>query len=814
MAIVRPAFLAFVVMVATLHPAAGAVMQDDVSRVQAPYFVLPNGTATEQFPLKDTRAVIRVAGVIAHVHMMQTYQNTGSGPLEAQYVFPAATRAAVTGMQMTVGTRLVVATMAQRDLARQMYNQAKAAGQGASLLEQYRPNVFQMNVANIMPGDQVLVEIDYTELLVPTQGVYELVYPAVVGPRYAGADAEGGSPWVHNPYVPSAKNPTSWDVAVHINAGMAISALQSPSHRVAAQYTSDAVADVLLDGVETHGGDRDFVLRYRLGGNAVQPGMLLYPGKDESFFIVMLQPPLRTAPAQVLPHEYIFVVDVSGSMSGFPLNTSKTLMRRLVAGLRPQDRFNVLLFAGASNTMAAQSVTASKRNIRRALNLVDSQRGGGGTELLTALKTALALPTVPGMARSIVLLTDGYVEADREAMALVKGSVGTANLFPFGIGRSVNRALIEGLARAGGAEPFVVTHAGEATQAAQRFQQYVSSPVLTHAQVAFDGFEAFDVQPARVPDVFAQRPVVIMGKYDGNARGLVHLTGTAGNSSFSSTLHVAEFPPDPANAALRSLWARTRVTSLTDLEAQAPSEEGPQEITALGLKYGIMTAFTSFVAVDSLVQNPGGMQNTVRQPLPLPQGVSNGVLKILSASGQTASVFAADNADLGINNNLGGLNGGSVGNVHGAGGLATRGTGPGGGGQALGIGGYGAGAGSGKMDLGGRNRGTTKITVSNTVVEGGLSQAVIDRTLRRFLSRIRFCYEKERIKIPTLAGRAAVTWTIDAAGRVTHVEIATLNNPEAEACIAKVLAQVRFPAAPGRGLTMVDQVLVFMPSQP
>ena len=143
-------------------------------------------------------------GVLADVVVTQVYKNDGKKPLEAIYIFPASTRAAVYGMKMTIGKRVIEAKIKKRDEARREYEQARDAGKNASLLEQHRPNVFQMNVANIMPGDRIFVELRYTELLVPTDRIYEFVYPTVVGPRYAGAK-EGGSAsadrWVANPYL-------------------------------------------------------------------------------------------------------------------------------------------------------------------------------------------------------------------------------------------------------------------------------------------------------------------------------------------------------------------------------------------------------------------------------------------------------------------------------------------------------------------------------------------------------------------------------------------------------------------------------------
>src|SRR6185369_7710702 len=159
--------------------------QIQVDKTLSPYFFVQGDPQVDHLPLKDTRVEIEVSGVIADVNVVQTYRNEGSRPINANYVFPASTRAAVYSMRMKIGDQVIVAKIKEREKAKQEFDRAKEAGKSASLLEQDRPNVFSMNLANLMPGDQVEIELCYTELLVPTDGVYEAVFPTVVGPRYS-----------------------------------------------------------------------------------------------------------------------------------------------------------------------------------------------------------------------------------------------------------------------------------------------------------------------------------------------------------------------------------------------------------------------------------------------------------------------------------------------------------------------------------------------------------------------------------------------------------------------------------------------------
>ncbi len=601
---------------------------------QSPYFAVQSEGAVDALPLKATSAKVAIAGVIADVKVTQVYRNTGTRPLEAIYVFPGSTRAAVYGMKMTIGSRVLIAKIQRRDEARKTYEQAKVEGRSASLLEQHRPNVFQMSVANVMPGDEIKVELSYTELLVPTEGTYQFVYPTVVGPRYAGqpgTNSHTGEGWVANPYTKAGEKPAAtFDLDLKLSAGMAIQRMACDTHTTSIAYDGAQEATLKLDPAEAHGGNRDFILKYQLAGGQVQSGLLLTQGPDENFFLLMVQPPKRVAPAQMPPREYVFVMDVSGSQMGFPLEISKTLMKEMIQGLRPQDRFNVMVFEGSSALWSSTSQPATPESIQQALAFVRQQNGGGGTELGAALKRALTLPGTEGFSRTFVVSTDGYISADGQVFDLIRQNLGKANLFTFGIGSSVNRHLIEGMAHAGQGEAFVLTQPDQAAAEAERFRAYVSTPVLSQVRLQAKGFELYDVDPVALPDVLAERPVLCWGKWKGDPKGTLTLSGMTGQGPWHQTFEVSHVKPSPAHGALRQLWARQRIQRLSDYEQVGPNADRAAEITNLGLQYGLLTAHTSFVAVDTQVRNAGGQAPTVTQPLPLPEGVSDAAVGNLS----------------------------------------------------------------------------------------------------------------------------------------------------------------------------------------
>lgn len=601
------------------------------------FFVKGDGAAVDQLPLKSTSAKVAIAGVIAEVKVTQVYRNTGTKALEAIYVFPGSTRSAVHGMTMTIGQRVLKAQIKERGQARADYEQAKAQGRSASLLEQQRPNVFQMNVANILPGDEIRVELTYTELLVPTDGTYAFVYPTVVGPRYAGRAGTGsatGEPWVANPYTHGGEKPaTTLDLELRLSAGLPIQRMACDTHKTTIAYDGKAEATLRLDPSEAHGGNRDVIVKYQLAGGAVQSGLLLDQGRDsasgENTFLLMAQPPKRVTPKDLPPREYVFIMDVSGSQMGFPIEMSKVLMKEMIQGLRPQDLFNVMVFEGSAALWSPSgSLHATPENARQALAFVRSQNGGGGTELGSAMRKALGLPRVPGISRTFVVSTDGYISADGQVFDIIRKNLGSANLFTFGIGTSVNRHLIEGMAHAGQGEAFVITRPEQAATEAERFRAYVSSPVLTNLKLTTHGFHIQDLEPIQLPDVLADRPVICLGKWTGAAQGTVTLSGVSGAGPWSQTFEVGQVK-GRRHSALRQLWARQRIQMLSDYDQFGEDAGRKAEVTRLGLAYNLLTAHTSFVAVDTQVRATGG-STTVTQPLPLPEGVSDAAVGGLS----------------------------------------------------------------------------------------------------------------------------------------------------------------------------------------
>ena len=283
----------------------------------------------------------------------------------------------------------------------------------------------------------------------------------------------------------------------------------------------------------------------------------------------------------------------------------------------------MLLFSGSNRFLSPHSVPATRANVEQAIRTIQQMGGGGSTELIPALKRVYAEPKAADVSRTVVVVTDGYVTVEREAFELVRRNLSQANVFSFGIGSSVNRHLMEGLARAGMGEPFIITKPEQAAREAARFRRMIESPVLTSVKARFEGLDVYDVEPAQLPDVLGERPVIVFGKWRGEAARPGGDRRPERDRPLSQR-HRRRRPHGQDTSALRYLWARHRIAALSDQESLEGGDSHRKRITELGLQYNLLTQYTSFLAVDHIVRNLAPQDTpSVNQPSPMPQGVSN-----------------------------------------------------------------------------------------------------------------------------------------------------------------------------------------------
>lgn len=603
----------------------------------------PEGETLGPCPLEHTNVQVRITGFVAQVVVTQKFHNPYDYKIEGVYVFPMSQNAAVYDMTMTVGERVVRGLIKPRDEARQIYEEAKAAGHVASLLDQERPNIFTQSVANIEPGERVDIEITYVETLDWEDGTYQFDFPMVVGPRYIPGGGSAPAPMTTGtptPEVPDADKITppvvpegmraghDISIGVEIAAGFPIRELKSAQHEVDVAYRDGLQSDatVTLKNANVI-PNKDFVLTYKTATADIGDAVLTHFDARGGFFTLILQPPERVRPEWIVPKEMIFVIDKSGSMNGFPIETAKETMRMCIENLNPNDTFNLMTFAGGVGFCFEKPVANTPENRATALQYLKNLQGSGGTEMMKAINACLGGERDPDRVRIVCFMTDGYVGNDMAIIDAVQKNAGTARVFSFGIGRSVNRYLLDGMARAGRGEVEYVLSEADCKGAAQRFYDRVSTPVLTDIEIDWGELAVEDLYPQLVPDLFSAKPVVIKGRYRTSGSGVVTLRGQRGSEPFEREL-IVDLPAVPdQNEVLASLWARAKVEDLMDQDLAGAQQGKPdpaikEAIVKLGLEYRLLTQYTSFVAVEELTITRGGQPTKVQVPVEMPEGVS------------------------------------------------------------------------------------------------------------------------------------------------------------------------------------------------
>jgi Ca-activated chloride channel homolog len=584
-------------------------------------------------PLKHTEVHARIDGYIASVSLTQQFQNPYDSKIEAVYVFPLPHNAAIDEFIMTIGERRIRGIIRERKEAEQIYQEAKRQGYVASLLTQERPNVFTQSVANIEPGRAIDVQLTYFHTLAYADGWYEFVFPMVVGPRFnppgstngIGAVARGrqgisGQSTEVQYLKPGERSGHDIALKVDIDAGVDIEEVLSRSHVVSKQTPSPERCAVELSANDRI-PNKDFVLRFRVAGERIKSNLVTHRDERGGFFTLMLYPPQSLAQLARQPLEMVFVLDSSGSMSGRPIEQAKLAIDRALRQLQPDDTFQLINFSMHASQLGPRPLTATPQNIRRGLDYLASLNGEGGTMMIEGIRAALDFPHDPGRLRFVCFLTDGYIGNEAEILAEIQKRLGDARIFSFGIGSSVNRYLIEHMAKVGrGAVAFLGPH-DSAAQVMDEFVQHISHPALTDLKLDWGSQQVSEIFPKRMPDLFVGRAVVVTGRFQGGGLGTVRVSGRCGSKENSFAISGHSSTGGGAAKGLASVWARLKIADLSDQALLQPHSELDQEIKQTALDYGLMSAYTAFVAVDASRRTEGREGTTVPVAVPVPDGV-------------------------------------------------------------------------------------------------------------------------------------------------------------------------------------------------
>jgi Ca-activated chloride channel family protein len=602
----------------------------------------PDGGIVE-CPLKHTDVQASIAGFIARVKVTQTFVNPSDEPIEAVYVFPLSHNGAVDDMTMIIGGRRIVGVIKRRADARAMYEAALRQGYTAGLLEQERPNIFTQSVGNIKPRQEVKIEISYLDVLEYDMGIYEFHFPMVVGPRYnAGAPFAGTPPpaadglgangampaeGVNPPVLkPGFRGGHDISLALTMEAGVPVRHLKIINHQAAVQRNGATGAQVKLDPADSV-PNKDFVLRYAVAGE--KPAMALLPYAESGsggYFMLMIQPSIEKELEQAPPRELVFLIDTSGSMTGAPTALVKRTLQEFFERSKPEDTLQIVRFSSRADKLFEQPVPATPENINKAMQFNTGYQPGGGTEMLKGIQLVLDELPDPERVRIVVLLSDGYIGNEAQIIEAVGKHAGDRLRFwALGIGSSVNRFLIDGVAKQGGGMGKVLDLNTDPSELVGEIVSRIHRAQLANISIDWNGLDVCDTFPRRIPELWVGRPVVVYGRYYAGGQSTITVSGTAEGQPVSFMLDV-NLPQQaqPEHAVLNKIWARRKIEDLSAQMFYGNDAAIIEEITNLALEYRLMSQYTSFVAIDESepIDAPARLPRRVGVPVPLPEGVS------------------------------------------------------------------------------------------------------------------------------------------------------------------------------------------------
>jgi Ca-activated chloride channel family protein len=586
-------------------------------------------------PLLATDVEIRVSGMVARAAVRQRFRNPHSEWYEGVYVFPLPESAAVDHLRMRIGDRVVEGEIRERQAAKAAYEQAKQSGRRATLLEQERPNIFTSSVANIGPGEEIEVELEYQQQLRYEQTRYSLRFPMVVGPRYipgtpvAGLVGAGWSPGTDQ--VPDAPritppvlrpgedvkplNPVT--LRVVLEAGVPLAAVESAYHPVSVRETSPSAREVVLDG-ETY-ATRDFELAWTVAPDRAPRVALFTERKGERHYgLLMVMPPAGSRPTASLPREVIFVIDTSGSMHGASIVQATEALELAVRRLGPRDRFNVIEFNSGASTLFTDARAATAENLALATRWIRALKAQGGTEMAAALRLALNGRASPDRVRQVIFLTDGAVGNEEALFRLIAERLGDSRLFTVGIGSAPNSYFMAKAAQTGRGTFTYIGRPDEVKQKMGELFAKLESPVLKNVHVHWPGGAQVESWPKRLPDLYLGEPVVVTAAL-ARAEGEIVVSGTLGDAPWRAAVPVMAAAE---GSGMGVLWARDKIAALMDsLRENASEAEVRTAVVDLALTHHLVTKYTSLVAIDRTPARPDAAAlKSAALPTNLPEG--------------------------------------------------------------------------------------------------------------------------------------------------------------------------------------------------
>ncbi len=588
--------------------------------------------------LLNTEVSMKISGLVARVTVKQRFRNNSPDWVEGVYVFPLPDRAAVDRMRLHIGERFIEGEIKEKEHARKTYESAKQAGKKATLVEQQRANLFTTSVANVAPGELVVIEIEYLEDIRIDEGNFSIRFPMTLTPRYISGQVlpdKVGNGWspdtddvadaslITPPQVRSSRGQRI-SLSASVNAGMPLEIIASRYHPVNVAEENDRYT-VTLSGADV-AMDHDFELVWRPVASAAPRAMAFTERSGgKSYYLLMVLPPDQDqALPETMARETIFIVDTSGSMHGVSIAQAKRAMQLALKGLKSNDLFNVIEFNSITNSLYPYSMPASTRNVREAADFVRGLKANGGTEMRPALARALDTKPSQSHLRQIVFITDGSVGYEDELFSMIEKRLGNARLFTVGIGSAPNSWFMRKAAEAGRGSYTFISALHEVSEKMERLFRKLEHPQVTNIEVQWPSGVVVDSFPSTIPDLYLGEPVSVRVMASGDFRpgAVVYISGNSISGAWSTQIPVHSVV---ASEGIAALWARARIGELMDVERRQGDADGIRSaIVATALAHHLVSKYTSMVAVDKTpVRASGDPLQSEQIPNLMPYGQSS-----------------------------------------------------------------------------------------------------------------------------------------------------------------------------------------------
>ncbi|MBL3599697.1 MAG: marine proteobacterial sortase target protein [gamma proteobacterium endosymbiont of Lamellibrachia anaximandri] len=642
----------FILLVLSTSSSALAAA-DEVTRGTLNLYSL-DGRRIDDAPNLSTAVEMQISGMLARIKVAQHFSNPSQDWVEGIYQFPLPEDAAVDRLWMRIGERVIEGEIQEKQQARATYEKARSEGRKASLLSQQRPNMFTTSVANIGPGELIVIEIEYQQSLGYDQGRFQIRFPLVIAPRYIPgipkvpeeSNGFSGSGWAADTdQVPDASritpsvadpalgriNPVSFNI--HLDAGLPLASLESRYHPIVHTQDDRGRYQIGLKSKQVP-ADRDFELTWvPKVGVAPHAALFTESWDNEVYGLLMVMPPQGDAVMPTRPREVIFVVDTSGSMHGTSIAQAKAALKIALRRLRPQDRFNIIQFSSYTRALHQNAVDATARNLRQALDYVSSLAADGGTEMLPALELALDGRESHDRLRQVIFLTDGSVGNEDELFRVIHRRLGASRLFTIGIGSAPNSFFMSRAAEFGRGS---FTYVGDLEEVESRLAALfikLEQPLLTNIQLEWPNDVEVEGYPNPLPDLYAGEPILLALKAD-QLQGQLTIKGDRAGEPWQRRIHLRG---GGDRAGVHLLWARANIAALMAQHNRGrPEPEVRKAVLEVALKHRLVSRYTSLVAVD---KTPARQLEEMLKTKPMPTNLPHGwtANKVFGRMPQTAT---------------------------------------------------------------------------------------------------------------------------------------------------------------------------------